>query len=263
MREEINRKIEYSIVSRGTEKYGSKGYMGVTNSSNEKRIFVLSKHGEKYVSTYKDAMEFEDKYTIENIALSRFELISELAINNVKSMIKDNILIIGFGNLGFSCLIYLLNNGYKNISILTRKVSKFQIDGLKMINNNYNTEIKFVNDYKNYDTYIESTGSSDVIKNIIEEANYKSTIILLGMPREDTYLINPLDIARRNLAIFGGHELNGLTIEKRKEIFIKLLKENSKMDLKKFVNIYDYDENIVAKILENKENFIEVIKYDI
>ena len=263
MKEEMNRKIEYSIVSRGTERYGSKGYMGVTNSSDGKRIFVLSKHGEKYVSTYKDAMEFEDKYTIENIALSRFELISELAINNVKSMIKDNILIAGFGNLGFSCLIYLLNNGYKNINILTRKISKFQKEGLRRINNMYNIDIKFVNDYKSYDTFIEATGSSDVIKNIIEEANYKSTIILLGMPKEETYLINPLDVARRNLAIFGGHELNGFTIKERKEIFIKLLNENSSMDLKKFVNIYDYDKNIVEKILEQKENFIEVIKYDI
>ena len=34
------------------------------------------------------------------------------------------------------------------------------------------------------------------------------------------------------------------------ENIIKLLNENSSMDLKKFVNIYDYDKNIVEKILE-------------
>ena len=263
MIEEANKKIEYSIVSRGTEKYGSKGYMGVTESYDSKRVFVLSKHVERYVSTYKDAMEFEDIYTIENIAVSRFELMSELAISKVKCIIKDNILIAGFGNLGFSCLIYLLNKGYRNIGILTRKPSQFQIEGLKIVNSIYNTKIEFTDNYNNYNTYVEATGSSEVIRNIIENANYKSIIVLLGMPKEENFLINPLDIARRNLIIVGGHELNGYTIEERKDKFINLLNENSSIDLKRFVNIYNYDENIVKRILDYKENFIEVIKYDI
>ena len=38
-------KIEYTIISRGTEKYGNKG----------KRYFVLSKHYEKEVQILKDS----------------------------------------------------------------------------------------------------------------------------------------------------------------------------------------------------------------
>ena len=45
-------KIEYTIISRGTEKYGSKGYMGISEAKKEKRYFVLSKHYEKEVQTF-------------------------------------------------------------------------------------------------------------------------------------------------------------------------------------------------------------------
>ena len=77
------RDIEYTIVSRGTEKYGSKGYMGITTINKEKRLLVLAKHFDKYIDTYKDSFGISSKYSIENIAVSRFELMSALAINPV------------------------------------------------------------------------------------------------------------------------------------------------------------------------------------
>ena len=257
------RDIEYTIVSRGTEKYGSKGYMGITTINKEKRLLVLAKHFDKYIDTYKDSFEISSKYSIENIAVSRFELMSALAINPVINLIKDNILIVGFGNIGFTTLLYLLKKGYKNISILTRNIKEFQIKAVERLKVKYNANIKFVEEYKNYNCYIEATGSSEVIKNIVENAEYSSTIIFLGTPRDDEYLISPLDINRRNLRIIGGHELNGHTREERDVLFKELLKENDIDDLKQYVNIYMSNANIVNKILENKENFIEVIKYDI
>ena len=61
----------------------------------------------------------------------------------------------------------------------------------------------------------------------------------------------------------GGHELNGHTIEERRKILEELLKINSKKDLKSFVNVYHVQDDIIEKILKHKENFIEVIKYDL
>lgn len=255
--------IEYTVVSRGTEKYGSKGYIGITTINDNKRLLVLSKHFDKYIDTYKDSFEISFKYSIENIAISRFELMSVLTIKPILNSIKDNILLIGFGNLGFTNLIYLLKRGYKNISILTRNIKDFQVNTIKALNIKYGSTIKFVDNYNNFDVYIEMTGNSSVIGNIMEKADNMATIILLGTPRDEKYMINPLDINRKNLKIIGGHELNGHTQEERNMIFQELLKENQEEDFSKYVNIYKCNKNIVDKILENKENFIEVIKYDI
>ena len=152
----------------------------------------------------------------------------------------------------------------KNISIITNKIEKYQTEAINRLNKEYNSNIKFVDNYDfDYDTYIEATGCSEVIKSIVETAPNLSKIILLGVPREEKYLINPLDINRKNLMFIGGHELNGHTIEERRKIFEELLKINSKKDLISFVNVYHVQEDIIEKILEHKENFIEVIKYDL
>ena len=57
--------------------------------------------------------------------------------------------------------------------------------------------------------------------------------------------------------------MNGHTNEERKKMFLKLLEENEKDYLGQFINIYKCEKNIVKKILNKKENIIEVIKYDI
>lgn len=258
------RDIEYTIVSRGTEKSGSKGYMGVTTIKNNRRLFLLSKHFDRYIDTYKDSFEIPSKYTIQNIAISRFELMGALTLKNILYLIEDNVLITGFGNIGFTCLLYLLENGYKNISIMSRNIKDYQEKAVEKLNKLYNANIKFITDYDNhYNTYIEATGSSEVIKNIIESTTNNSNIILIGTPREENYLLNPLDINRKNLKIIGGHELNGHTIEERKKLYAELLEKNKNKNLNEFVNIYNESNDIREKILEDKKNFIEVIKYDI
>ena len=52
-------------------------------------------------------------------------------------------------------------------------------------------------------------------------------------------------------------------MEERTSLFNELLEKNKDKNLKDFVNIYDETSNIRNKILNKKENFIEVIKYDI
>lgn len=257
------RDIEYTIVSRGTEKYGSKGYMGITRIIKDSRLFLLSKHYDKYIDTYKDSFEIPIKYNIENIAFSRFELMSAITIEKLKNVLKDNILIIGLGNLGFTCLFYMLKLGYKKIKVLTRNVKQYQLEAIRNLEKRFNVEIEFTEKYSNYETYIDATGSSDVIKNVIENANNGSCIVLIGTPREEKYFINPLDINRKSLFIFGGHELNGHTEAERNRMFFDLLEENVEENFSEFINIYKSNKNIVENILNKKENIIEVIKYDI
>ena len=255
--------IEYTIVSRGTEKYGSKGYMGISKVIDGNRLFLLSQHYDKYIDTYKDSFKIPEKFYIENIAFSRFELMSALTIKKIEKMIKDNILIIGLGSLGFTCLFYLLKLGFKNIKILTRNVKEFQMEAIKLLEERFNVKLEFANEFEKFDTYIDATGNSEVIKNVFENANNGSNIILLGTPRDEKYFINPLEINRKSLAIYGGHELNGHTSTERKEILFELLNENYMEDFSKFINIYKSNKNVVEKILNKKENIIEVIKYDI
>ena len=256
-------KVEYTIISRGTEKYGSKGYMGISESKKRKRYFVLARHYENEIITLKDAFEFEDIYSIENIVLSRFELISKIVLDDKKDFIKGKIIISGLGNVGFSALIYLLDNGYKDIDILINKEREYIRTTIIELKSKYGANINMVNKILNYNTYIEATGKSSIINRIVNNSEEHSSIFLLGTPREGKYLIDPLDIHRKNINIFGGHELNGYDWKDRNDKFLYLLEKNKDKELKKLVNIYNESPNIVNSVLKRKKNFFEVIKYDI
>lgn len=260
---EKNLKIEYTIISRGTEKYGSKGYMGISEAKDGKRYFVLSKHYEKTVQTLNDCFYFNDIYSIESITLSRFELISKLALEEKKNFVKEKIIICGLGNVGFATLIYLLDLGYKEIDIVAKNNIEKVENAINEFNNKYTANLRLVSEIANYNTYIEATGKSSVIKEIIGNVKEHSSIFLLGTPREGEYLIDPLQIHRKNINIFGGHELTGHCWEERNRYFIELLEKNKDKELRDFVNIYDASPNIVDKVLERKNNFFEVLRYDI
>ena len=258
-------KIEYTIISRGTEKYGSKGYMGITEVIDKKRYFVLANHYEEYVKSFKDSFCFNDKYDIENIVLSRFELIPKLSFDNKLDFIKERILIYGLGNVGAATLIYLLDLGYKEIDVLIKNNKTKMVYLINYLNKKYNANIKSRSMLMGqYSTYIDATGSSNALESIFEDIPNNSTVIFLGTPRESKYLIDPLDIHRKNLRIFGGHELNGHTWNERNEAFLKLLEQNKDKHLKSFVNIYNSNsDDVLTKVYNKKRNFFEVIKYDI
>lgn len=143
------------------------------------------------------------------------------------------------------------------------KNEKYVNDAIMQLNQIYNAKISVVTTLSTYNTYIEATGKSNIIKEIIENVTENSSIFLLGTPREGTYLIDHLEIHRKNINIFGGHELNGHSWQNRNSCFIDLLKKNRNKELKKFVNIYNEKTNIVNNVLQRKNNFFEVIKYDI
>lgn len=256
-------KVEYTIISRGTEKYGSKGYMGISEPIDGRRYFILGKHYEKEVQTLNDSFEFNDIYSIENITLSRFELISKITLDDKKNFINERIIICGLGSVGFASLIYLLDLGYKEIDILVNNKKKYVDSAILQLNNIYKADIKVVTKLSNYSTYIEATGKSNIIKEIIGNITENSSVFLLGTPREGKYLIDPLEIHRKNINIFGGHELTGHSWKSRNNCFIDLLNKNKNKELRDFVNIYNEKNDIVNRVLQRKSNFFEVIKYDI
>ena len=90
-----------------------------------------------------------------------------------------------------------------------------------------------------------------------------STIIILSTPREEEFLINPLLINRRNLSVYGGHEIFGIDLEFRKKLYNTILKENKNIEelLNEYVAIHDYSEKEIIKIKNKKSNFIDVLKY--
>ena len=255
-----NKEIDYSIVSRGTENSCSKGYMAITKYIDNNRYLLVQDHNEKRIINFKDSLKCYD-YSIKNIAFSRFEMISALSLNRIN--FKDNILLCGLGNIGIGTLLYLLNNNYKNIDIYIRNIKPYILKAIKILNKKYNSNIKLVNEIGNYETYIDTTGVSEVIENLFKNIKKFKTIFLIGTPRESKYLIDPLLIHRNNLLVVGAHELNGVKRTDRIKLFNKLLEENKNNEIiDSLVNINKYKRNILNKLLENKEHFIEVIEYD-
>lgn len=255
------REIDYSIISRGTEKNGSKGYMSVSKTIDGHRYLLVQDHKEKNIVSFKDSLNCYD-YDIYNIAFSRFELIPHLVLN--RNNFKDNILICGLGNVGLTTLVYLLDNNYKMIDIYTNDLNQYVIEGIKILNKNYDIKLNLVDKVdKEYNTYIDTTGVSSVLQNIFENIKFNKDIFLIGTPRESKFLIDPLLIHRNNLRIIGGHELRGIDKKTRQDTFKELLQTNKdKKYLNRLINITQYDEGIIERKLQNKSNFIEVIKYD-
>ena len=250
-------KINYSIVSRGTEKYNNHGYMAISFDDKKGYIFN-SDHGLKELIIDSDTLIFNNEYSISNIAISRFGLISRLLLERVNLL--DGILICGLGDVGFSLLIELLKKGYKNIDVYSRSISN-NIDDLNI---KFNSCIKIVNDIKyDYSTYIDTTGSSSVLKCVFENSKPMSKILILSTPREGEYLINPLMINRKNLCIYGGHEIFGIDLGYRERIFNTVLCENKKLEdiLCKYVSIHDYSIEEINNIKKEKSNFVDVIRY--
>lgn len=257
--------IEYSIVSRGTEKYSNRGYMAVSSNIGSYRYIMNIDHNIINSDLKNKFLKAKSCYKIQNIAFSRFQLITALMFTRNKYQIDDGVLILGLGSIGFSCLLYLLDNGFKKITIYIKKINDKIEKLIEIVEKNYNVNIKIVYSLmfkNNYNTYIDTTGNSMVLKKVFECANFNSAIIILSTPREDEFLISPLTISRNNLIVIGGHELNGIENTKRQELFEKLLAANeNKTFLETFVNIYNYSEQKLNSIKKQKSNFIEMFKY--
>ncbi len=252
-------KTKYSIISRGTEQYSKHGYMGISEPVLSKQYILDVDHGVLESELNDHVLEFKaNTYSLCNIAVSRFELISRLVFERFK--VKDNILILGFGNIGFTCLLSLLKSGYKNISVFVRNI---KVD-IKPLEDKFNIKVNFVKKIDDsYVTYIDTTGSSNIIQEMIEQSSSLKDIIILSTPRESKYLIDPLIINRKNLTIVGGHELNGIDKIWRNNLFNKILEENLNIEdiLISYISVSEYSESNVNQLRSHKKKLIDIIKY--
>ncbi len=257
-------KIEYSAVSRGTEKYNNKGYIAITNIINNYRYIVNEDHGIEYINNTNDSLKANKKYNIYNVVLSRFELIPALMFCKNKD-IQDNILLCGLGNVGFSTLLYLLDNSYKNITIYIRHNKKYIKELIDIIYKEYKVKLNIVNKiniYNSINTYIDTTGSSEVLESIFDNITFNKTVLILSTPRDDDFKISPLIINRKSIRIIGRHEFNGIEFKEREKLYNKLLKINkNKSYLNLFFNEYNYSKNRLNRIKDKKNNIIEIFKY--
>lgn len=255
--------IEYSIVSRGTEKYNNCGYMAISKIYNSNRYILNVDHNVKNATLNANCLKAKSCYDIENIVFSRFQLITALTFERIKYRINDDILILGLGNIGIGCLLYLLDNNFKNITIYVRNKNDKMFNLLKLVKLKYNEDINIISNFNyKYDTYIDTTGDSLVLSNIFNNSDFNSAIIILSTPRDEKYLISPLMINRKNLTVIGGHELNGINVNHRQYVFEKTLEVNkTKKFLKEFINEYNYSEEKLKNIKRQKSNFIEIFKY--
>lgn len=243
---------EYSVISNGTEKYSNKGYISISKIKGNYRFIQDIDHGILESKINDHSLKVNKKYSIENIVLSRFELIPALFFK--KNKVDDNILICGCGNIGYSTCIYLINHGYKNITIYNRNnIIPYQLSKRK---------VKSTNKIESgFNTYIDTTGSSDVLKEVFNNSSYFNNIIILSTPRDEKYLIDPLQINQKNLKIYGGHEINGYTNKYRNAVLFQLLKENINENLEGIINYSLYSKNMIIKLRNVKKFIFNVIKY--
>lgn len=245
-------KTEYSIISKGTEKYLKKGYISISYSKDGFRYIQDIDHGKIYSEPNNHSLKLRDNYSIENIALSRFEMIPELLLTRIH--FKDNILICGMGCVGYATINNLIDKGYKTITVLKNKYDIF-VDNFK-IKINIVTGIT-----SNYNTYIDTTGNSDILKKIFMNINNMGCVIILGTPRDEDYQISPLVINRKNLSIYGGHEINGYNQIVRNEVFMNLLEKNKTKNLKNICDINIYSKEKLNSLKEKSNKIYEILKY--
>lgn len=226
-------KIEYNIVSFGTEKQScSAGYMAVTECCDKKRYILPVAHNVENSELVKGALTIKRETTIEKIVLARFGLMTQLVLENQIISKNKKVLIVGTGCVGYACVQMLLLNGYKKVFFTNRKTN------IKIKNATY-IEKKNLN-YEEFDVIVDATGDSLAIKEIFEKCKVGSKIILLGTCRENG-LVDVLDIHRKNLAVYGAHELSGYSDEYRQKIFEKTLNkiQRSKNTFSDIVSLED------------------------
>lgn len=216
-------KIEYDIFSYGTERQsGSNGYMAVSEIRNKKRyIMPLSRDINETNKIPEGSLSISHKYSLQEIALSRFLLIPALFFENAKFNRKSKILVVGCGCVGCATILYLKIKKFKNIYYTT--LSNQPLSCLPHID-------KQDLNYSNFDLIIDTTGEASILSEILNDCKPFAKIILLGTTR-DPVSPNFLIIHRKNLTIYGAHELNGYSHLKRQTIFDKITKKYIRKNL--------------------------------
>ena len=202
----------YNFISIGTEKSGSNGYMSVSAVKNGVRIISPIEHDIKEIDeNNEDNLVVPGEISIKCLCMIRFQLISSLALKDIKD---KTVCIYGCGAIGIGAYLECIRQQAKSITLVTRR--KTAVDCFNTLIN-----IEEFDEIKNYDIYIDCTGDEKYIYPVINNCAFGSTIYELGTPRTSPN-IDLLIIHRKNLSLIGGHELNGIPKERRREQCVKL-----------------------------------------
>ena len=229
-------KITANIVSKGTEiSSGCKGYMALTENVDGVKYLLPITRDVKCVNELPTGfLTINKKLSLEQIAVARFTLIPYLFFKRTKFKKNKKICIIGTGCVGFATLLCLKQLGYQNVFYASRNKFKKYFPKFINLERNYRN-------FKDFDIVVDATGNNNVIHNVIETASPFTTIVLLGTPRDDIKFSSLL-IHRKNLNIFGAHELSGFSDEKRRKAFCKVQKNILKLhkNFKDIAKIFNY-----------------------
>ncbi len=78
------------------------------------------------------------------------------------------------------------------------------------------------NSFEGYSWIFDCTGKNPSIESILTKCQPMTNIVLMGTPREKPN-VNLLTIYRKNLIVFGAHELTGFDNKKRQNAFDKIV----------------------------------------
>ncbi len=197
----------FSFVSIGTENSGSNGYMSVSEVMNGRRLISPIDHNIQEIDeNNEDNLEVSDEISIECLCMLRFQLISSLALKNMKDKV---VCIYGCGAIGIGAYLECKRQHAKSVTIVTRR--KNAVEHFKRWIN-----IEEYDGIKECDIYIDCTGDEKYIYPIIDNCACGSIFYELGTPRTSP-CIDLLVVHRKNLSIMGGHELNGVSKRRRRE----------------------------------------------
>ena len=245
--------MEYSIISRGTERKGRKGYMAISERTVDgNRVIVPQNHGGGKVYVDDTCLVCPD-INITNLVVMRFQLIALLAIKTIKSNEIKRACVFGSGAVGFATVIECFRLGIDAVLVSKKKY----------IDNHFAT-IEFENlEIEKYDLLIDCTGSYNVLDYIIFNCSQNSTILLIGVPPEkcifDIHIIH-----KKNLQLIGGHEINGINWTVRQMEFEKLYNwhKNKMGEFDKYIQFHHYSISTLEKILNNNiDKPFNVFKY--
>ncbi len=238
--------IEYSIVSIGTERHGSLGYMGISKAqSNGVRIVSPTPHIKKDIDVTPNCL-FCHSLSIDLITLMRFQLIPAVCIPESITSYR-NIEVVGAGSVGVATCFELKRRNINNFKLITSRKSIKQLYH-PLTNFEINNELDPSADY-----IIDCTGDIRRIKEIIEYTARPMTLQLIGTPREDLN-VSVLFLHRENITIAGGHELNNRNPALRRRKWSELEHHylNNPINIAPFIAKHTYSQERLYDILNHK-----------
>lgn len=238
-------KIEYSIVSPGTERFGSNGYMSVSElSADGKRYLAPIPHNAEHLIVSADCLEIDSNYSIESIAVARFQMITALALSQINFTKRDRILILGAGPIGVAAYLECKRKCIENVMISTRRIDLI---------GHYEDNLRFTQQCITFKptVILECTGENVIIEGNYQNIAHGGSFLLIGTPRKNP-TIDLLFVHRNNIKIIGSHELQFSKYLRKKE-FNRIMEwhKSALVNLSPYIRFHPNDPALIQKICEH------------